>query len=356
MNYSKYDQLTTTPQEGITTARYPWKSMAVSISISGEEEMKNSGEAQLVNLLEAKIMQAEESMRWYLADQIHGRHGTNARTYAADSNTVDSVGGSAITASGKEFTSLDHIVRFGNGLVDTTATTAQSHTVGGITVTAALADVTGGGYADWVITTPPLAIASQTNWWWANYSIPGFERIKRNGTPGAVNSNAVLETAGEILGNSNQNLVSVMKHLYNTLSDGGEHPDLGLSGQEVFETYEGALMPLERFTDTKTGDAGFQNLRFKGMTLMMDHGITTTLATAAPTTAAPATPLYMLNSRYLSWTVDPRRDFATTPFFRPPDQDAKTAQILLMGNLTCSNRSKQGVIACANYANGYGTA
>ena len=38
----------------------------------------------------------------------------------------------------------------------------------------------------------------------------------------------------------------------------------------------------------------------------------------------------MLNSKYLEWTVHSERDFATTPFFRPENQDARVAQILLM--------------------------
>jgi hypothetical protein len=56
----------------------------------------------------------------------------------------------------------------------------------------------------------------------------------------------------------------------------------------------------------------------------------------------------MLNSDYISWVVDKETDFYTTPFMRPPDQDARVAQVLLMANLTCSNRQKHGVIACAS--------
>lgn len=60
--YSRYDILDTTPQEGITAARYNWKQYSTSISISGKEEMQNRGQSQILNLLEAKIQQAESSI------------------------------------------------------------------------------------------------------------------------------------------------------------------------------------------------------------------------------------------------------------------------------------------------------
>jgi len=60
--YSGYEQLNVTPQEGITDAIYPWAELAASVSISRAEERKNSGKSRLINLLEAKIKQAEEAL------------------------------------------------------------------------------------------------------------------------------------------------------------------------------------------------------------------------------------------------------------------------------------------------------
>jgi len=62
-SYSGYDSIALTAQTGITAAEYEWKQYAASIAISGIEEAKNNGEQEIINLLEAKIMQAEESMR-----------------------------------------------------------------------------------------------------------------------------------------------------------------------------------------------------------------------------------------------------------------------------------------------------
>ena len=62
-SYAGYDTISRTAQEGMSAAEYEWKQYAASIAISGIEEAKNNGEAAIINLLEAKIMQAEESMR-----------------------------------------------------------------------------------------------------------------------------------------------------------------------------------------------------------------------------------------------------------------------------------------------------
>jgi hypothetical protein len=58
-SYSGYDQLDTTPMDGITSAFANWSQAAVPIAISGKEEKQNRSEAQIIDLLEAKTKQAE---------------------------------------------------------------------------------------------------------------------------------------------------------------------------------------------------------------------------------------------------------------------------------------------------------
>lgn len=61
-SYNGYDVIDVIPQDGMSAAEYEWKQYAVGISISGREEFQNSGEGRLINLLEAKIKQAELSL------------------------------------------------------------------------------------------------------------------------------------------------------------------------------------------------------------------------------------------------------------------------------------------------------
>jgi hypothetical protein len=61
--YAGYDTIALTPQTGVTSAEFPWKQLAGSVAISGIEEAQNSGESRVLNLLETKIMQLEESLQ-----------------------------------------------------------------------------------------------------------------------------------------------------------------------------------------------------------------------------------------------------------------------------------------------------
>ena len=70
--YSGYDAIDLTPQEGISAAEYDWKQMAASIAISGIEEAKNRGTEAIIKLLNAKIMQAEMSLKTTLNSQLFG--------------------------------------------------------------------------------------------------------------------------------------------------------------------------------------------------------------------------------------------------------------------------------------------
>lgn len=353
MSFKGYDLLDVTPQEGITHSVYHWKNASVSISISREEERKNSGAHRLIGLLEAKTMQAEKSLQWWLNDLLHGVYSSHEKTFAgSDINTRDSVGGIRIDSAdgtGDGFTSLDHMVRSGWGLADNTATTATSHVVGGISTTTKFSGTVGANYVDWSNGDNVELTVDTDNFvnpWWLNYSNPGFSRLQRGADGGRIlNTVPITELDNACsFGTDNANVVAAMRSMYNRLSDGSDTPDLILTGQGMYEAYEGALSPLERFTDTKLGDAGFQNLKFKGATMVFDHGISSGLP-AIPTAAAPAQPMYFLNSDYLEWTVDSQSDFMPTPFYRPHKQAARVAQILLMAQLCTSNRSKHGVIS-----------
>jgi len=61
--YADWDQFAIAPQTGISAAEYVWKQARASVAISGIEEAKNNGEAQVINLLEAKIDQAKDSLK-----------------------------------------------------------------------------------------------------------------------------------------------------------------------------------------------------------------------------------------------------------------------------------------------------
>lgn len=61
--YSGYDTLNINPSEVFTSVEYPWKSIAMHITASGEELRKNSGKHQIVNLAKSRMKNAITSFR-----------------------------------------------------------------------------------------------------------------------------------------------------------------------------------------------------------------------------------------------------------------------------------------------------
>jgi hypothetical protein len=120
-----------------------------------------------------------------------------------------------------------------------------------------------------------------------------------------------------------------MATAYNSVSVGNDHPDMVLTTQTLFEKYEALLQPQLRYTDTKTADAGFQNLLFKAAPVVYDEHCT-------------AGVVYFLNSKYLTLVGHSGKWFAQTDFVRPENLDARYALIMCYGNLTCRNAAKQG--------------
>jgi hypothetical protein len=243
-SYSGYDTISLTAQDGISAAEYDWKQYAASIAISGIEEAKNNGEQEIINLLEAKIMQAEESMREGFNQMFFG----------------DGTGNSS-----KNWNGLGNLVESGN-------------TVGGIN-----------------------SATGQGNDWWRSYE---------------------ENTAGALT-------LAQMNTAYNTVSVGNDHPDMVLTTQTLYEKYEALLQPQLRYTDTKTADAGFQNLLFKAAPVTYDAHCT-------------AGVMYFLNSKYITLVGHSGKWFQQTEFVRPENLDARYALIMCYGNLTVRNRAKQG--------------
>jgi len=61
--YSGADTLSTADSDNITSAAYDWKSLYAGVAITEEDELKNSGQAQQVNLLKSKIQIAEKTLK-----------------------------------------------------------------------------------------------------------------------------------------------------------------------------------------------------------------------------------------------------------------------------------------------------
>ena len=69
--YSAYETLNIQPQDVITAADYAWKQVAVAVTISGLEEMQNSGRSAFIDLLDSRVTVAEASMMNGLSSDVY---------------------------------------------------------------------------------------------------------------------------------------------------------------------------------------------------------------------------------------------------------------------------------------------
>ena len=247
-SYAGTETIDITAQTGITAAEYSWGQYASTVTINGLEEAQNNGEAQIIDLLEGKIFQTQESIIENMNTMFHG----DGTTKATDWNGLENI-------------------------VNDSALTANA--LGGI-----------------------------------DPSVTGNEFWKSQATT----------TTGALT-------LAKLATRYNSVSVGNDQPTIIISKADDYESYEALLTSNIRYTDTDMADAGFQNLMYKGAPWTFD---------AATTDGV----VYMLNTKYLQLVRHSDTWFKPTPFVRPNDKDAVYSQILCYGQLTCSNRDRQGYL------------
>jgi len=94
--YTGADTLSTADNENISAAEYQWKQLYANISITRLDELKNSGDAQKINLVKSKIQIAEKTMIDQLGTALYNDGSTlNApaglRSIVGTANTVGGI-------------------------------------------------------------------------------------------------------------------------------------------------------------------------------------------------------------------------------------------------------------------------
>mgnify|MGYP001611314258 CR=1 FL=1 len=278
-SYSNYDILDTTPMDGITAGFYDWHQLSVPIGISRMEERKNSGEFQMLDLLEEKTEQARSGILEKFNKAFLQGNGINTAT--------------AITT---KYTSTINASTFFSPLALLVGQTPSANTIGSI---------------------------AASNAWWQNQK------------------SAATDT----------NYASFMKDLSKLRNDCTKGvngpPTMHLCDQAIFEFYEAALRSQNQFIDYKRADIPFENILFHGAPVNWDEfmpnwsGATTVQSTTQGSWV-------MLHGKHIQVKYDAQTNFITSPFIRPENQDAKTAQILWYGTSGVNNRRKHGVLSDIN--------
>ena len=88
-SYNEWDQVSVTPVNTATAAQFEWAQQYATIAISGLEEAQNNSKEMIVNLLEAKIMQAEETLKTKLNGDLFGTTTPGANDFTSLIDLVD---------------------------------------------------------------------------------------------------------------------------------------------------------------------------------------------------------------------------------------------------------------------------
>lgn len=93
--YSGYQSLNINPSQVFTAAEFPIRQAALAISISGLEEIQNSGEEAVIDLLESRIENGERTFLNGLSMGIYG-----------DGSTANSIGGTQLLVAASPATGV----------------------------------------------------------------------------------------------------------------------------------------------------------------------------------------------------------------------------------------------------------
>jgi len=257
--YQGYDVLNVSPSDVITAAEYDIKQVAVSVSISGLEQLQNSGSEALIDLLEARIENAESTMENNLASDCYS------------DGTAD---------GGKQIGGLQLLV----------ADSPTTGTVGGI---------------------------NRATWsFWRNVAFDAT-------TDGGAAADST-------------NIQSYMNRTWRQLVRGKDAPDLLIGDNNYWTHYLESLQAIQRITNDKLAQAGFQNLKYMGADFVMDGGIGG---------ACPTNHIYFLNTKYIRLRPHRDRNMEVIGGDRVPvNQDAMVRLVGWAGNMTLRAGRYQGVL------------
>ena len=128
-------------------------------------------------------------------------------------------------------------------------------------------------------------------------------------------------------------MISLMNPLWLVLVRGEDKPDLVVADNNYFSFYEQQLNAIQRYTSSDEGKGGFVSLKYKTADVIFDGG-----------SGIPSNHMYFLNTDYIKIKAHRDADFTELPEARPINQDAVVMPFIWMGNLTISNRKRQGLI------------
>lgn len=290
-SYDGYDELATIPVDGISDSIWEWRQCAAAIVYSMKEVKQNK--QRLVNLVKSRIKQAEMGLQEFFSQSLMF-------------GSANQSGGSLKTPYTSPINgslSIEPISK----LIDFTPTT--STVVGNLN--------------------------QSTQTYWQNKTL----------TSSATTYDAFILEVDKLFNRC-------------ALGTGGK-PKVCLLDETSYELFVHALYQKFRYTDSKVDEAyPFENTVYKGCHFVMDdktpdvyNNIAPTLTAGAgdPTSLTNGT-MFAINPEFFKMIYEQDSDFkmltddSGKSIFKPINGDSRLGHFAWMGNLTVSNRRKNGVL------------
>jgi len=148
-----------------------------------------------------------------------------------------------------------------------------------------------------------------------------------------VQSAAAPIQGGGAITPSATTMESLMLPAYLETERGTDHVKIIVASNDYYSFYEQSQTSIKRYMNTSEADGGFLNLQYHDAMVIHDGG-----------SGIPSSRMYGLNTDYLEIVVHKDADMVLTDEIRPQNQDAVGQWLLMMWQLTVSNRSLQFVI------------
>ena len=130
-------------------------------------------------------------------------------------------------------------------------------------------------------------------------------------------------------------LLKAMADLYRDCTRGKSTPDVIVTTPELYSTFESALTPQQRFTNSKLADAGFEALKFHGAEVIFDEN-------------CPANRMYMLNTKAIVFNFHRDQMFKVGKMEKLFGQEKYAWPITAMCNFSVRSRRDLGVLVVAS--------
>lgn len=125
--------------------------------------------------------------------------------------------------------------------------------------------------------------------------------------------------------------LSKMQSLFGDCTVDNDRPTVIFTTQDTYDDIYALIQPQQRFGDEETIKAGFTNILWNGIPIIVDSHVDSGY-------------LYMINERYVMLKYHKDRNFSLTPFQKPVNEDASYAHVYWAGMLCGNNCRMQGVM------------